>query len=152
MYKGGDEFWTYWLFSKHIEAMDHKKTYIQKKLKSSEGLSPNNVFSLKNFGVHLSYVLLTCMRELFVWIAIFSSSQVADMILLLGWFGYSLHGLIHDRKASPVGMTGERNQLGFGQIVPIFLLLTTIFVIREALEGMSLLHELYQSRLTMENR
>jgi len=56
----------------------------------------------------------------------------------LFWFGYSLYFLVEDRKIPSQNcatMDGNENAMGFGQIVPILLLSSTLFIFSEALLG-----------------
>ena len=62
-------------------------------------------------------------------------SQCAYFIVDVFWFAYGLWGLLQDRDVSPTLMDGDLNVMTVGQIMPILLLASTAFVIREAYDG-----------------
>lgn len=63
-----------------------------------------------------------------------STSDVLSSALDVFWFVYSTIGLFLDRNIPSSLMDGNENAMTFGQIVPILLLSSTIFVFREACE------------------
>ena len=62
-------------------------------------------------------------------------SQWANLLFSLAFFAYGLCGMIRTRNISSSDMTGNENQLTFGQIVPLLMLASTMVVFKEALEG-----------------
>lgn len=54
------------------------------------------------------------------------------------WLAYSLQGLVGDRTIPASEMDGTENVMSFGQIVPMLLLTSTVFVFGEAYVGESL--------------
>ena len=62
-------------------------------------------------------------------------SSVIIWLFNAAWFGWGLQSVLDDRSPSP----SNENELGFGQLVPIFLLISTIFVAREVWDGLCLL-------------
>lgn len=48
---------------------------------------------------------------------------------------YDLYNLLHSRNIARLDMDGNENQLTFGQIVPIFLLMSTLVTFKEAYDG-----------------
>ena len=69
-----------------------------------------------------------CLHRILV---IYDDSPVIACLFNIGWFLFGLVGALDDRWPSPAG----ENEMGFGQLVPIFLLISTVFVVREAWDG-----------------
>lgn len=83
--------------------------------------------------VRLGMVLLA--RIVHLTLIVLSESSIIDLSLDLFWFSFSLCNLVEDRDIPSPEMGGTENKITFGQIIPILLLSSTIFVIREAYEG-----------------
>ncbi|MDI1493433.1 MAG: hypothetical protein OHK93_005222 [Ramalina farinacea] len=66
-----------------------------------------------------------CLHRILV---VYDDSPVIAWLFNIGWFIYGLQSGLEDRWPSPAG----ENEMGFGQLVPIFLLISTVFVVREA--------------------
>lgn len=69
-----------------------------------------------------------CLHRILV---VYDDSPVIAWLFNIGWFIYGLQSGLEDRWPSPAG----ENEMGFGQLVPIFLLISTVFVVREAWDG-----------------
>lgn len=65
------------------------------------------------------------------------TSKVVNFAVDVFWFAFIISGLISDLNIPRSLMDGDENAMTFGQIVPILLLSSTIFVFREAIEGSS---------------
>ena len=68
-------------------------------------------------------------------VAALNDSRWFNMIFCLAWFGLGLAGVFRDRGIPRWDMDGSENAMTFGQIVPILLLSSTLFVAREAYDG-----------------
>ena len=68
-------------------------------------------------------------------LVLYDDSIVIIWLFNAAWFGWGLQSVLDDRSPSPT----DENELGFGQLVPRFLLVSTIFVAREVWDGMCLL-------------
>lgn len=62
-------------------------------------------------------------------------SQCLSIIIDILWFGLGLHWILLDRTIPASEIDGNENELTFGQIIPLLLLTSTIFTIREAYDG-----------------
>lgn len=76
-------------------------------------------------------------------LGILLESRTASFIQNIFWFSYGVYNIFSDRKIpenagwgieSPP-MIGDENELGFGQLVPIFLLSSTLLITFEAYQG-----------------
>lgn len=136
MYEGGSEFWQYWLVDKHLAALDKRRDGIRVRLGPPQCGSSSLFLSLKRITLRSYCLLLDCARTLLNWLVVLSDSIFTCGIMCLFWFGYTTHELISHRTSRPAGLSVDHDALGFGQIVPMFLLASTIFVVKQALDGM----------------
>lgn len=72
---------------------------------------------------------------IYMLIASIFASRWTNHLLCVGAFIYGLVGLFQDRNIPMENMEGDENLMTFGQIVPILVLSSTMFVAREAYEG-----------------
>ena len=100
----------------------------------------NGLFTTWENFKQLSY---TCLRLitymvcfLYIGIVMFLFSYSVQFCVDIYWFARGLFSLIIDRQI-PEGsqMNGDENSMGFGQIVPILLLSSIVFVVKEAYDG-----------------
>ena len=89
------------------------------------------VFSLAETAV---WTILRIAHRVLV---IFDDSLTMAWLINLPWIAAGLYWLILDRSVNPRDVNGNENDMGFGQLIPIFLLASTVFVFQEALNGMS---------------
>lgn len=73
------------------------------------------------------------------WLFRFYKTTLKSLFLIvivnIFWFVYSVYGIISVRSSSPTLLEGNQDEMGFGQIVPVCLLLSILFVWREASAG-----------------
>jgi len=69
------------------------------------------------------------------------SSRWTNLLVCVAAFSYGLVGLFQNRNIPREKMDSDENVMSFGQIVPILVLSSTIFVAREAYEGESCGHD-----------
>lgn len=81
-------------------------------------------------------ILLAVILAVYVVIAALLGSTAFSLYVDILWFAYGLWGIITDRASASSDMAGNENEMGFGQIVAIFLLASTILTFREAYVGM----------------
>lgn len=81
-------------------------------------------------------ISLAVILVFYVVIAALLGSTVFSLYVDIFWFGYGLWGIIADRDSGSSSMAGKENEMGFGQIVAILLLASTILTFREAYVGM----------------
>ena len=72
-------------------------------------------------------------------LVIYDDSLTVTWLVNLLWVAVGLYWIVNDRSVDPKYIKGDENEMGFGQLVPIFLLVSTVFVFQEALNGESLL-------------
>ena len=81
-------------------------------------------------------LLMAMILVVYVVIAALLGSTVFSLYVDVLWFAYGLWGIISDRAIASSDMAGNENEMGFGQIVAILLLASTILTFREAYVGM----------------
>ena len=79
--------------------------------------------------------ILVVIRTIHRVLAAIFASRVMRLLLNIGWFVYGLYNVIHDRNIPTSEMNGTESEMSFGQITPILLLSSTVFVLREAYDG-----------------
>lgn len=80
---------------------------------------------------HIEKAFWALLRLLHHVLVLFDDSRVVNWLFNAASFGWGLQSVIGDRWPSP----DDENELGFGQLVPMFLLVSTIFVAREVWDG-----------------
>ena len=96
----------------------------------------DNSFTLVTRAWYLTLIFaLMAAKAVFVLVTASLGSQFFDCILELFWVCYGIWGLAVDRKNARSNMVGNENDMTFGQLVPIFLLSSTIFTFKEAHDG-----------------
>ena len=114
-----------------IEYCDSKRsTIITKSTRTTQAR-----YLLYSFLVACAKMGLKCYIFLYKLVAALNDSRWFNMIFCLAWFGLGLAGVFGDRKILRWDMDGSENAMTFGQIVPILLLSSTLFVAREAYDG-----------------
>ena len=68
-------------------------------------------------------------------VAALMGSRTASFALDLFWFGYGVWNIKSDRDSAADQMDGSENSFTFGQIMPLLLLSSTIFVFKETYDG-----------------
>ena len=96
--------------------------------------------SFAGIGVQLAYCvtlqgLLTTVRLTHLMLIALITARSANCVLDMFWFAYSLEGLVGDRNIPASDLDGSESVMSFGQIVPILLLTSTVFVFGEAYVG-----------------
>lgn len=96
--------------------------------------------SFAGIGVQLAYCvmlqgLLTTVRLTHLMLIALITAKSANCVLDMFWFAYSLEGLVGDRNIPASDLDGSESVMSFGQIVPILLLTSTVFVFGEAYVG-----------------
>lgn len=72
---------------------------------------------------------------MYIAVAAFLGSLTMGLCFDIGWFVYSLYGIIVERKIPPSLMDGNENEWGFGQVVPLVLLGSIILTFKELHTG-----------------
>ena len=149
LYETSSDFVDKWLFEKP-RAFLEGKTQIMRTRKGQ--LSSYKTFKTEIrkwwITVELGMIAMTHITHLSLVALI--TSQITSLVYNLFWFAYSLYNLVGDRYLPPSMLDGTANKMSFGQIVPILLLSSTIFVVREAYDGRALTLVLASEWLTSE--
>ena len=74
-------------------------------------------------------------RAVYKLVAALIGSRTVSFALDLFWFGYGVWDIKGDRDSAAHQMDGSENSFTFGQIMPLLLLSSTIFVFKETYEG-----------------
>lgn len=91
---------------------------------------------IARFGIFLiSFVFLI----FFTVLSTIFGSLTVNLLINVGWFAVGLWGIIEDRNVSPLDIDGDENRWAFGQIVPVLLLGSAVFTLKELHSGDHLL-------------
>ena len=134
LYKTPSEFLTSWLVEQPRAFLERRRRALNDQRPSIESCRTLRE-RIRLAGISALIPVITLVRAVHLTLVVLLSSQ---LLLTLGdvfWFVYSLYGLIGDRDIPPSDMNGSENSMSFGQIVPILLLSSTIFVAKEAYDG-----------------
>lgn len=101
---------------------------------SDELGSSSRSISMKLGYQCLRYMLYTA-RAAYTLVAALLGSRTVSFGLDLFWFAYGVWSLMSDRASAGENMDGSENSLTFGQIMPLLLLSSTVFVLKETYEG-----------------
>ena len=132
LYGPPSRFLKVWFLEKPVDALSQA-------LRSSKSRWSHSRFALARlisilYGLQL--VAIITLRWTYLILITLLTSRYANFTHNLFWFGYSMWGIVIDRRIPPSEMDGSENVMSFGQIVPILLLSSTLFVFREAYDGM----------------
>lgn len=62
-------------------------------------------------------------------------SLTVSLLINVGWFAVGLWSIVEDRSVSPSDIDGDENRWAFGQIVPVLLLSSAVFTLKELHSG-----------------
>ncbi|KAI4199720.1 MAG: hypothetical protein LQ348_001837 [Seirophora lacunosa] len=112
-----------------------------RKLKTSPGTVHNKRCLWRTAGGARATIAFTILPsvETLLWMSaklyaggfIFFSSITFALIFHLGLFAWCLWDIISDRSIPSSEIVGDENKWGFGQIVPVFLLASTVLLFKE---------------------
>lgn len=122
LFKSSSEFFEEWIFT--IPAMA-----IERKIGACQERGQRHRYSellAKGLQLFLSVLL---------WIQEIVFSQCLGFVIDVAWFILGVYWIILDRNIPASSIDGNENDLTFGQIVPLFLLSSTILTLREAYDG-----------------
>ena len=123
-----------WLYDKPKQLFDHA---LEKyKAKKSESAGQNCLPSIIKRIYHTGIIACAItIRAMHFGLAALLGSRCTDLAVNIFWFSYGLWGLIEDRNIPQSLMDGNENIMSFGQIVPILLISSTVFVFWELYNG-----------------
>ena len=81
---------------------------------------------------------------------IFADSTTTSLLFDVAWFAYGLWSIIEDRDMPAAEMSGNENEWGFGQIVPVLLLSSTVLTFKELYTGKQALCLLFVYCISIE--
>ena len=117
-----------WLWIRPMKCMD-------KAIRTSNELVSSSKSTLMKLRYQGQSFLCEIARAVYIIVAAIWCSSTLSIILDLFWFGYGIWGLQGDRTSVADQMDGSENSFTFGQIMPLLLLSSTIFVFKETYEG-----------------
>ena len=126
--------------------------------KRIEALRPSSelVSSSRSNSMKLRYqgqrFIHTIAHVIYISVAALLGSRTVSYALDLFWFAYGVWSLKSDRSAAGKQMDGSENLLTFGQMIPLLLLSSTVFVFKETYEGENPEFETPQSAANACNR
>lgn len=138
LYQGPSELCTQWLYSKPREAMQITAQRLRNERPPVTTESPRTMKCKRAFysaliaSIEGLYSGSACV---YILVATFNVSRWFNWLFCLAWFGLGLASVLKDRNIPRTEMDGNENAMTFGQIVPILVLGSTLFVAREAYEG-----------------
>ena len=127
-----------WLYTKSREAMQTTAKNLRNETPSITTESPRTMKCKRAFySVLIAFIERSDSGWAFVCILVasFNVSRWFNWLFCLIWFGLGLASVFKDKNIPRTEMDGNENAKTFGQIVPILVLGSTIFVAREAYEG-----------------
>ena len=124
----------HWLYEKPEVFSRHWITQLKSERAQNLCSGPTNA-QMKCAILSIPLGILLAIRILHRALADIITSRVMALGADILWFAYGLYGLIEDRSLPPSEMEGTENEMSFGQITPILLLSSTVFVFREAYDG-----------------
>ena len=103
--------------------------------RTSNELGSSSRFFLIRLGYQCLGYILDMARAVFTFVAALLGSRTISFALDVFWFAYGCWSLMSDRALADKNMDGSENSLTFGQIMPLLLLISTVFVLKEIYEG-----------------
>ena len=122
------DFFDKWLWIRPIECMD-------KAIRTSSELVSSPKPTLMKLRYQCQSFIYKMARAVYIFVAVLWRSSTVTFILDLFWFIYGIWGVQRDRSSAAAQMDGSENLFTFGQIMPLLLLSSTIFVFKETYEG-----------------
>ena len=119
-----------WLWMRPLERMS-------KAVRTSSELVSSSGSTLMKLRYQCQRFIYQMVRAVYTLVAALLGSRAVSYALDLFWFGYGFWNIICDRASAADQMDGSENSLTFGQMMPLLLLSSTIFVFKEAYEGES---------------
>lgn len=128
LFESTSEFIDEWLWMRPLKRMD-------KAVRTSNELVSSSGSTLSKLRYRCQSFIYKMARAVYTLVAALLGSRTASFALDLFWFGYGIWTLIGDRVFAAERMDGSENLWTFGQIMPLLLLVSTIFVFKETYEG-----------------
>ena len=128
LYQAPRDFVNKWLYNKPEAASGRFIEYCESKRREIR-------YPLYSFLSACAKICLKFYIFLFKLVAALNDSRWVNLIFCLAWFGLGLASIFEDRNIPQWDMDGTENAMTFGQIVPILVLSSTLFVAREAYDG-----------------
>ena len=104
---------------------------INKAVRTSNELVTSSRSTLTKLRYQCQRFICKTARAIYILVAALLGLRTASFALDLLWFGYGIWNLKSDRDLAGKKMDGSENLLTFGQIIPLLLLSSTIFVFKE---------------------
>ena len=124
----------YWLYKKPRTLLKHRIT--QLKNRRAQHFRDGSISAqLMRAILSIPLAILVATRILHRGLAVIDSSKLIGLGADVVWFAYGFYSLYDDRSLPTSEMEGTENEMSFGQIMPILLLSSTVFVFREAYDG-----------------
>ncbi len=128
LFESTSEFIDEWLWMRPLKRMN-------KAVRTSNELVSSSRSTLLKLRYQCQRFIYTTARAVYRLVAALLGSRTASFTLDLFWFGYGIWTLTGDRVFAADRMDGSENLWTFGQIMPLLLLGSTIFVFKETYEG-----------------
>lgn len=122
-----------WMYNKPMQFLDRKIRSFGDRLHQARQHSTRA--AIARYYYSRIKALLTVLRKSYFWLGAFINSRCTDWVFNLAWAVYGLYNIVSNRSIAASQMNGNENSMTFGQIIPLLLLSSTIFVFREAYEG-----------------
>ena len=143
LYEDATEAYKRWLYQNPRNFMTSKIRQLQDHIAKPNAHENRTTFILRKA---LGWGQLLFWRSLYIThriLVIYDDSIVIAWLVNLLWFAVGLYLIVLDRSIDPQYMNGDENEMGFGQLIPVFLLASTAFVFQEAFDGESC-HRLFE--------
>ena len=138
LYKAPRDFVGNWLHDKPAATPDKFIGYCESKRREITSQSTRTKQARYLLHSFLIACVKTCLKIyifLYKLLAALNDSRWFNLMFCLAWFGLGLASVFGDRDIPQWDMDGTENAMTFGQLVPILLLSSTLFVAREAYDG-----------------
>ena len=117
-----------WLWKKPLETLEQK-------IQTSNELVSGSRSTMLKLGYQCQRLIYIGAGVVYISVAALLGSRTVSFALDLFWFGYGVWSLNSDREIVAKQMDGSENTLTFGQIMPLLLLSSMVFVFKEIYEG-----------------
>ncbi|KAL2037154.1 hypothetical protein N7G274_010150 [Stereocaulon virgatum] len=141
LYQGPSDLCTQWLYTEPRQAMQTIAKSLRKERPSITTESPRITKCKRAFYSILIAVIEGCHSGwafAYILVETFNVSRWINWLFCLAWFGLGIASVLKDKNIPRTEMDGNENAMTFGQIVPILVLGSTIFVAREAYEDVKI--------------
>ena len=108
---------------------------MERAVRTSNELVSSSKSTLMQLRYQCQSFIYIMARAVYTAVAALIGSRTASFALDVFWFGYGVWDIILDRGSAAGRMNGSENSFTFGQIMPLLLLSSTIFVFKETYEG-----------------